>query len=74
MRSYKHEVLHNSAPDDYFLNEVHHKKYDLDWWQRPPHYKTPPSNIEWNDFVDSHSGNVFAKGDVVVIEQKLTLK
>ena len=69
VRAYEWEVLHNHAPDDNFLNEVHHEKYDVDWWQRPPHYEAPPSNISWNDFVDPHTGNVFAKGDVVVIEQ-----
>ena len=62
------DVTHHGPVDDCFLSDIHEEDYDDYWWERPEWQERPPSSITLDMYVDPHTGNAFARGNYVVIE------
>ena len=69
VRAYENDITHHGPVDDCKFCYVHDKEFDDDWWKRRPGWEIPPSFISWDSFFDPHTGNLFARGYRVVIEQ-----
>lgn len=60
---------HHGPVDEFNYCYVHNEEFDDDWWQRRPGWEIPPSGISLDYFVEPHTGNIFSRGDCIMVEQ-----
>lgn len=73
VRVWEGDATHNGTVDDCFLSENHEEEYYDDWWKRPEGWERPLSGITWDMYVVPHNGNIFPRGNFLIIENNCVI-